>query len=89
MQLCFDYTYTGHDDVFDVGEDVVPAFSLLRRMRGDEWSHVAGLDTREDASIADILQIIGDVVHHLFTCGARNPILSQSTIRSPYTIIAC
>ena len=78
-------SYTGHYDFLDVGEDIVPLLAVLRRMRGHERAHVAGLDAREDATIADVLQIVGNVVNHLFTCAARNPILSQSTVRSPYT----
>ena len=68
VQLCSDSTYTGHDDVLDVGEDVIPVLSVLRRMRGDEWAHVAGLHSREDAPIPDVLQIVRDVVHHFFPC---------------------
>ena len=41
---------------------------LLGRCVGHEVPEVAGLHVGEDAAVADVLQVVRDVVHHLLAC---------------------
>ncbi len=57
-----------HDDLLDVAEDGRPALAVDRRRLGQEGLHVAGLDVGEDAPRSNRFQVVGDVVHQLFSC---------------------
>lgn len=59
-------TYSRHDDAFDVSEDSVPIFAQLGRLLRQQVANIARLDIRENAPLADVLQVVGDVVHHFF-----------------------
>lgn len=56
-------TYTGHDNAFHVGENVVPMFSGLRCLLGYQVADVSRLHLRENAPFAYVGQVVGDVIH--------------------------
>jgi hypothetical protein len=58
-------TYSRHDDTFNVSEDGVPIFAQLGRLLRQQVSNVAWLNVGENASLADVLQVVGDIIHHL------------------------
>lgn len=56
-----------HNDSFNVCENRVPTFALQRGRFRDQFAHVAGLDIRQHATVSNVLQVIRDIVHHLFS----------------------
>ena len=54
-----------HDAPLDVAEDGVEVLPLDRGLGGQHLPEVARLDVREDPPLPDILQVVGDIVHHL------------------------
>lgn len=68
IRLTLPVRNAGHNDPFNVRKDRLPVLALERRRVRNQASHIAGLNVRKDASIPDILQIIGDIVDHLLPC---------------------
>jgi hypothetical protein len=69
-------TYPRHDDAVDVLEDLVPRFSVGRRVFRQQVPHVSGLHVRKDPTLANVLQVVGDVVHHLLAFVANIVIMA-------------
>lgn len=58
-------TYSWHDDALNIGENGIPVFTELGSLLWNESADVTRLDVRENTSLPDVLQVIGDVIHHL------------------------
>lgn len=56
--------HSGHYDPFDVPENRVPTLALQGRRVGNQLPHVARLDVGEDATVPNVLQVIGNIVDH-------------------------
>lgn len=63
-----DRSYSWHDDFLNVAEDTVPVLWLCRRSFRDKILHVSRLHVRNHPPLPDGEQVLGDVVHQLFTC---------------------
>ena len=60
-----------HDELIQIGENLVERFSLLRRLFGQRFGHLSWFDSREDRPLLDTSQIIDHPVDGLMTTTAQ------------------